>query len=76
MITQFCIKHEHSTLVQNSPIGNIHEVLFFNEFGQLDIDWCFYEMGWAFCEMPEIDPDWELYLVEPSQEEIDEGSFQ
>jgi xylose isomerase len=71
MITQFCIKHEHSTLVQNSPTGDIHEVLFFNEFGQLDIDWCEYELGWATCP-PEIDPDWELHLVEPSQEEIDE----
>ena len=71
MKTLYCLKHEHSTLAQNSPTGNIHEVLFFNEFGQLDIEFCEYELGWATCE-PEIDPDWELYLVEPSQEEIDE----
>ena len=67
----YCIKHEHSTMLQNSQAGDCHEVLFFNEYGQLDIDWCMYELGWAMSEPPEVDPDWELDIVEPSPEELE-----
>lgn len=66
----YCIEHQHSVLVQNSIVGELHEVWGYNEFGMPDIDWCDFPKGWATVE-PVENPDWDLDLVEPSDEELE-----
>ena len=70
MITAWCIKHEHSELLQNSLVGDCHEVLFFNELGILDIDWCSFPLGLAYTDEPEFRDDWDEDLVLLSEEEL------
>ena len=76
MNTAWCIQHEHSVLVQDSIVGEIHEILGYNEFGMLDIDWCGFPMGWATCPPPENFEDdllgiyWDDWILVPSNEEL------
>lgn len=64
----YCIEHECFELVQNSLVGIIHEYEIPTEFG-LDLDWCTFDLGWAYCSPPEEYPDWDLDFVELCEEE-------
>ena len=68
----YCIKHEHSTLKQNSDTGICHSYIYFCD-GQIEIDWCSYDLGYAYVEPPEFDDDWNSNLQEPSDEELSDG---
>ena len=70
MITAFCIEHQHSVLVQQSLVGECHEYPVYDEFGRLEYDWCFFEMGMTSTPPPEYDEDWAVNLVEPGDEEL------
>ena len=70
MKTAYCIEHQHSVLLQNSVVGELHEYPTYDEFGRLEYDWCWFNLGWAVMEEPEYDSDWDLNLVEPSDEEL------
>jgi hypothetical protein len=67
----YCIKHEHTAKVENSLVGICHDYSVTTETGW-ELDWCFFDLGWAVMEEPEYDSDWELNLVEPSEEEMAE----
>lgn len=64
----YCIEHEHMTIAQESPVGICHEYYEFDDGDSriTGIDWCFYDEGFAYCEPPEYDPDWDLNLEEPT----------
>jgi hypothetical protein len=62
-----CIEHEGEVLVQDSTVGMCHEYTVSIEFG-VEVDWCWFDLGWATCPEPEYDPDWDLNLVEPDEE--------
>ena len=71
----YCIQHQHSTMAQSSIIGICHDYAVFNEYGQIDVDWCFYEAGWAMQEPPsnfedDLDMSWNEWIVVPSDEEL------
>ena len=67
----YCIRHEYSTLKQNSDAGICHSYLSYYD-GLVEVDWCSYDLGWAYVEPPEFDDDWDLNLQEPSDEELSE----
>ena len=64
----YCLQHEHSVKVENSMIGICHSYPVTTEFGW-ELDWCWFDGGWAVMEEPEYDSDWDLSLVEPDEEE-------
>lgn len=74
----YCIEHGYSTRLQHSLVGDCHEVPVYNDFGVLEYEVCFYELGMAYCEMPEFRDDWDideysiedLDYVEPDWNEI------
>lgn len=71
MRTAYCIEHQHSVMVQDSIVGECHEYPTYDEFGQLEYDVCFFNLGWATVE-PVENPDWDEGLVEPGKNELDE----
>jgi hypothetical protein len=68
----YCLNHGHTSPVQHCNGLILHEYPIFSEYtiSGFDIDWCFFEMGWATSEMPEVREDWDLD-EEPSPEEME-----
>lgn len=66
----FCIKCQRLTLGQSFISNPIHEFMYIDDQGKYDIDWCDYPLGYAVSE-PIVNPDWEIDLVEPSEEELE-----
>jgi hypothetical protein len=66
----YCVEHEYSVPLQHSQVGDCHERPTFNEFGCLEYDVCFFEMGYTYCDMPEVREDWDED-ESPSPEELE-----
>jgi hypothetical protein len=75
MNTAYCIFCEKEVVVQDSPLGILHEYEQRTEFGFSELDWCYFDMGWASCPPPEDEEDWELHLIGPTDDEPVEDEF-
>ena len=77
MDTRYCIEHQNTVRADGIDDVVWHPYPSFCEhsLANWEFSFCYFDMGWAYCEMPETREDWDED-VEPSQEEIDEGSFQ
>ena len=64
----YCIAHEQLCMMESSSLGTWHE--YYVCYGDgFEIDWCDFPLGWTTTE-PIVDPDWEIDLVEPSEDEL------
>lgn len=68
---KYCFEHGMAG-VENSPVGDCHSIFYFDDFTyQNEVDWCFFEHGWATSEPPvNFEDDWDLNIQEPGQEEL------
>lgn len=69
MKTAYCIDCEREVIVQDSPVGELHEYEYRTEFGS-EYDVCFFNLGTTSTPPPEYDEDWDVNLVEPGDEEL------
>jgi hypothetical protein len=58
-------------IVQDSPVGLLHEYEYSTGFGS-ELDWCFFNMGMTTSAPPEFEEYWQDNLIEPSDEELEE----
>lgn len=65
----WCIEHECFELVQNSPVGILHEYEVSTEFG-LELDFCDFPCGYSTCPPPEYEENWQDNLISPNEDEI------
>jgi hypothetical protein len=71
----WCIEHEHEVKAENSMIGICHSYSVTTDTGW-DLDWCWFDSGWATCEPPTNFEDdllgiyWNEWIVVPSNEEL------
>ena len=65
----YCIKCEKVVNAEGTVSGiAVHEYNCLTEFGY-EYDWCDFPMGYTM-SAPEVNPDWEMGLVEPSEDEM------
>ena len=69
----YCIEHQNTVRADGIDDVVWHPYPSFCEhsLANWEFSFCYFDMGWAYCEMPETREDWDED-VEPSQEEIDE----
>lgn len=65
----YCIGCEKVVNAEGTRGGFVvHPYSYFTELGY-EYDWCDFPMGYTM-SAPEVDPDWDLGLTEPSDEEL------
>jgi hypothetical protein len=73
----WCLEHEHEVKAENSMVGICHSYPVTTDTGW-DLDFCFFDLGWATCPPPENFEDdllgiyWDEWIVVPSNEELAE----
>lgn len=70
MYPVYCIECGKMVMVESGKYGLVHEHSYFTGY-VYEYDWCELPMGYAMCEPPEMPEDWEIYVSEPTEEELE-----